>query len=532
MNPLYKIIVSGDQFFIQSTNEDLTLSITQQSKGENIIEIEGKKFHVEVQGKSARIEKIQERIQALSSQLSSQSDVSLKSIYACILEMEEDQLDSNDIYKNFGTIQRISSKHFDWGNIHIDWESGQSTPRVEKITGVAAKESAKKLRELEEKIDKLGENINGDNFSILQSTNFFDQISPNYLIAKIQKESLEEKLKEHRIMYLKEALKYDQSIPLDSIGELAIRNDRLNAIVLLAIKTEQVVILRNLLQMGDFDINKPDKQGLTLLHFACSLSDSDQVIKTLIEQGANANIQEDTLGFTPLQFGVFRNTLKPDTIQLLLEKSDVNLRDKEGKTVLYYAISPSMVELIPTFLKYLDPNEKDNQGRTPLHEACSKIFKGSKSVISHLLTAGAIPTIQDNEETTPLHCAALRACTGGDAKENKQIVQLLLQAGGSVKQINKKGQTPLHMAVYRGGNSYAVISELIKQGADVNAQDENGETPLHYAARSCNITGVQELLKQGAIKNIRNKDGFLPGGVIGDLVYSEKGKEIMNLLIG
>ncbi|MBI3468740.1 MAG: ankyrin repeat domain-containing protein [Planctomycetes bacterium] len=87
---------------------------------------------------------------------------------------------------------------------------------------------------------------------------------------------------------------------------------------------------------------------------------------------------------------------------------------------------------------------------------------------------------------TPLHAAVL----GG----HKDVLQVLLAAGGDPNARDDEGQTPLDLAV--GANRPDLVAALLAAGANVNARNDAGWTTLHLAA-SGNLAGVAKLLLQG-----------------------------------
>ena len=96
--------------------------------------------------------------------------------------------------------------------------------------------------------------------------------------------------------------------------------------------------------------------------------------------------------------------------------------------------------------------------------------------------------------------------------------------GGEVDARGPCGLTPLMVASFRGGGldqadlnedeedtSNAVIQDLIAQGADINTQmDKTGETPLHLAARYARADAAKKLLDAKADANAPDNTGRTP----------------------
>jgi ankyrin repeat protein len=123
------------------------------------------------------------------------------------------------------------------------------------------------------------------------------------------------------------------------------------------------------------------------------------------------------------------------------------------------------------------------------------LAKGSE-VISRLLEKGANPDTK--YQGSPLLFIPIQA---GDTR----TAALLLQHGANIKVNDKRGITPLHTAVGKGGKD--MVAFLIKHGADVNAKDKirtirgftGTDTPLHIAVDQGNKDMVALLLQHGAI---------------------------------
>ncbi|KAF0774737.1 hypothetical protein AaE_001561 [Aphanomyces astaci] len=91
---------------------------------------------------------------------------------------------------------------------------------------------------------------------------------------------------------------------------------------------------------------------------------------------------------------------------------------------------------------------------------------------------------------TPLHAAAMAGCAA--------TVQVLLDAGASVDELNNQLSTPLHHACYCTHDNTDVVAALVRANANVNVQDKNHSTPLIVAAKKNQVGACSLLLKAGA----------------------------------
>lgn len=101
----------------------------------------------------------------------------------------------------------------------------------------------------------------------------------------------------------------------------------------------------------------------------------------------------------------------------------------------------------------------------------------------------------------------------------------------SVKAVNERGYTPLHVAAFGGGAD--VVSFLIEKGADLEAKNPTGFTPLFLAVRGGKPDVVRLLLEKGANVNAETRYQTTPlftaaesgnGGVVAALI--EKGANV------
>lgn len=128
--------------------------------------------------------------------------------------------------------------------------------------------------------------------------------------------------------------------------------------------------------------------------------------------------------------------------------------------------------------------EKDFDGCTPLHLACSK---GHLEVTSELLRLDPdLTSLQDKDGLTPLHWAII--------KGHLNIIDKILAIGLHLAQTTTKhGETVLHLGVKN--NRYEAVQYLMEKlnfTQLLNTPDKNGNTILHLAAAG-KLTTVRSL---------------------------------------
>ena len=170
---------------------------------------------------------------------------------------------------------------------------------------------------------------------------------------------------------------------------------------------------------------------------------------------------------------------------LELEIKDINKLDKDGHSLLYYAVKNEdvdMVELLLKKAKWSDIETPDKQGKTMLQYA---ILGDNLEILRLLGNAGANLSAADAQGNTLLHFAIMKnffnANSASDSHNYKKIIDFLISRI-DVNATNKVGDTPLHLGV-RYGNEIT-IENLLNHDARLNVKNNNNETPLVTAA--CN----------------------------------------------
>jgi ankyrin repeat protein len=193
-------------------------------------------------------------------------------------------------------------------------------------------------------------------------------------------------------------------------------------------------------------------------------------------------------------------------ITTLLELgADANIKNGSGKTALTlalrYGYSESAMLLIPKTSHEILNEACDDDGGTPLHQACRRF---NIKVVQSLLRAGASIQVVDYFGRTPFYYACLR-------KTTSYIELLLSQPDGHelLQTTTYGGDTPLHAACYRN-RDVQIVELLLDKGLDVHATNSAGLTPLHLAFISVDRQTIQLLLEHGAHMDVADEKGSIP----------------------
>jgi len=94
--------------------------------------------------------------------------------------------------------------------------------------------------------------------------------------------------------------------------------------------------------------------------------------------------------------------------ELISEVSNVDARDKEGRTALHHAAMAGDILVTAALLNAgADPDIRDKSGRVPLHYA---VLSCKPDLAAMLLAAEADPFITDRNEQNPLDLAEEKGC--------------------------------------------------------------------------------------------------------------------------
>jgi ankyrin repeat protein len=240
-------------------------------------------------------------------------------------------------------------------------------------------------------------------------------------------------------------------------------------------------------------VTDKDREDRTLLYYAVGCSNVE-VVKELVAKGAKID-EIDLYGKTPVRYAIDVGNVK--VFQALLENipeekvfSIVNQKDRDGTTLLHYAVGNGKAEVVKELLaKGAKVDEKDIYGKTPLQYA---IEAGNVPVCMQLIDREAKFI---SEEDKVFGASLLKNAI----KDNNYDVAIkLLEAGAKVDQKDEYGKTPLHYAAEAGN---IVLCAKILEGysddvaAKVLTEGKKGERPLDILARKASPENKEELTK-------------------------------------
>ncbi|GFR22676.1 ankyrin-1, partial [Trichonephila clavata] len=228
-----------------------------------------------------------------------------------------------------------------------------------------------------------------------------------------------------------------------------------------------VEVIRNLLDRGE-NVDATTPENFTALHLAVQ-ANQPEVVEILLGHGANVQMKAGKNGETALHMAA--GVIDGHKCAELIIKSgaDVNARNEDGETPLHNAARHGQLKTVTQLLEDgagLDSLSK--QGESVLHVAVSNChYEIGKSLINHkkesateLQVINYVNQPNKNGETATHYGSSINKDQIHYPTEDKDIIALLLQHGGSVTTETKKNsETAIHY-VCRVGNE-DILKEII-----------------------------------------------------------------------
>ena len=363
-------------------------------------------------------------------------------------------------------------------------------------------------------------------------------------------------------------------------GELEInavnRRNHDRTALMVALQLDHDAVVKAILKREDVDVNIKDSEGYTVLSLAAAKGSYEvvkalltkpqidvdaidvagrrtplmlvsefaeknelEIIRALIERGANPNLRDQQRGRTALSAAIEAGRFQVVETLLDFNQADLFCKDDDGRGLLHYASRfghTGIVRLLRE--KGLEVNLRDDSGFTPLHEAVCAEIPDAAQFVELLLDLGADSTIPDNNGGTPFASAlvyghsevanVLKKKTNiGDTVEATTVeglpvwilvklgrVDLIVEAitAGTANLHEMEpatGDGPMHIAISVGRDD--ILRVLLEAGKmDPNVTGRFECTPLHIAAIYDRKEALSVLLEKNASLNPLDHMGFTP----------------------
>ncbi|KAG7327787.1 hypothetical protein KOW79_009393 [Hemibagrus wyckioides] len=192
---------------------------------------------------------------------------------------------------------------------------------------------------------------------------------------------------------------------------------------------------KELVEAG-YDVRQPDKENVTLLHWA-AINNRTELIKYYLSKGAVVDQLGGDLNSTPLHWAIRQGHLQT-VIQLMRYGADPSLVDGEGYAGLHLAVLFQNMPIAAYLMaKGQEVDAPDANGQTSLMLAAQKII-GPEPTNFLLRCNASVNAVDKVNRNSPLHCAVLAG--------NVDSAHILLESGASVELQNTNGHTPIDLA--------------------------------------------------------------------------------------
>ncbi|KAL2265881.1 hypothetical protein VTJ83DRAFT_6981 [Remersonia thermophila] len=243
-----------------------------------------------------------------------------------------------------------------------------------------------------------------------------------------------------------------------------------------AINSDSLSILTQLLKVEGIDPNERDSSGRTPMHMACKKGSID-MIQLLLNHGADAWALSFYGDSTLSAARRHPESTVSRIAKIILAYKNERTAESLGETLISAVWNGDITLLSVTIDAGVDKNYKNGNGRTALHIAA---YMGHESAVCLLLTARADLNPVDRSKDTPLMDAIAEGHVG--------TVRLLYNAGAEVH--HEKGIL-YYALIYK---HYDVVKLLLDKGERLPVEDNSDESPLIQLTKDRNKEMLELIL--------------------------------------
>lgn len=203
-------------------------------------------------------------------------------------------------------------------------------------------------------------------------------------------------------------------------------------------------------------------------------SQDEAAFDDLISKGLDVNSRDEN-GDTMLYYVLTHNKDLFMAKKLIDAGADVNIPSSNGMTPILIATSKANeLQLQKMMLNTMDFGVQKEIADAKINEEIEFEMNRAIAMLQMLIEQGA-----DVNRETPLGTPLMSAAT---SDWNKDIIEILLQKGAKVNQQDKNGRTALFYA--QVFNCQQILPILLKAGADITIRDINGKTYMEVESEN------------------------------------------------
>lgn len=167
-----------------------------------------------------------------------------------------------------------------------------------------------------------------------------------------------------------------------------------------------------------------------------------------------------------------------------LQRTEESAEDCKTQREFVDAVEKGDTETVKSLAQYVDLNEADNDGRSPVHVAA---LEGHIEIVRFFIAQHVDLNKADKDGQTPVLIA--------EREGHTEIVKLLAKHNVDLNKADKYGCTPVHIAAAEG--HIEIVRFLAAQKVDLNQSNKNRCTPVYAAAQHGHTEIVKFLAAQG-----------------------------------